>query len=63
MGYFSIWATEIQKISPTQVKFSLEAQKKKKNKNPKNPNKLCAVELYRIGRKLRFYEDSITSKI
>jgi hypothetical protein len=37
MGYFSIWATKILKISPTQAKFSLEAQKRKKKKK-KNQN-------------------------
>ena len=52
-GLFSIWAINILKISPTKAKFLLEAQKKKK-KNPKNPNKPCVVELYRIGRKSRF---------
>ena len=39
---------------PTQTKFSLEAQKKKKNAT-KNPNKLYAVELYKIERKSEFY--------
>jgi hypothetical protein len=33
MGYFSIWAIKILKISPTQAKFSLDAQKRKEKKN------------------------------
>ena len=45
MGYFNIWAIKILKISPTEAKFSLDAQKRKeKKKHAKNPNKSCAVE-------------------
>ena len=58
MGYFSILTTKILKINPTQDKFSLEAQKKKKN-TQKNLNKPCAVESYRIGRKSGFYLESL----
>ena len=58
MSYFSIWATKILKISPTQAKFSLDAQKRKKERKKTRIN---FVQLNHIESKEN--QDSTDSKI